>query len=152
MTIQKTAPATSARVIDILHWLERRGTARNRDGMARDGIRSPKAFGVGVAPWRQLARRVGRDHELALALWKTGWLEARLLTVFTDDPAVVTASGSAARDREAPRLGPEEENSWHSWFCSGASTSAVIEPSDPRGSPSDCSTSMPSTSARRAPS
>ena len=43
-----------------------------------------------------LAKRLGRSHELALALWDTGWYEARLLTSFVDEPARVT---SAQMDR-----------------------------------------------------
>ena len=35
---------------------------------------------------------IGRDHELALALWDTGWYEARMLTAFVDEPARVTAA------------------------------------------------------------
>ena len=81
---------TDARVGDALAWLERRGTKRNRDGMARYGIVAPKSFGVSVATIRDLGKRLGRDHELALALWDTGWYEARMLTPFVDEPARVT--------------------------------------------------------------
>jgi 3-methyladenine DNA glycosylase AlkD len=45
-----------------------------------------------------LGRKLGRDHELAAALWDTGWYEARLLTAYVDDPAQVT---SAQMDRWA---------------------------------------------------
>lgn len=86
----------TVRVPDILSWLERRGTARNRAGMARFGIRSEKAFGVSMATMRPLVKRLGRDHDLALALWKTGWLEARILAGFVDEPSRVT---SAQMDR-----------------------------------------------------
>jgi 3-methyladenine DNA glycosylase AlkD len=60
--------------------------------MARYGIITPKMFGVSMATMQQLAKRLGRDHELALALWDTGWFEARILTAFVDDPAQVTAA------------------------------------------------------------
>ena len=83
---------TDARVGEALTWLERRGTKRNRDGMARYGIIAPKSFGVSVATIRELGKRLGRDHELALALWDTGWYEARMLTPFVDEPARVTPS------------------------------------------------------------
>jgi 3-methyladenine DNA glycosylase AlkD len=73
-----------------LAWLERRGTARNRDGMARYGIRSVKAFGVSMAVMRPLVARLGRDHDLAVALWDTRWLEARILAGFVAEPARVT--------------------------------------------------------------
>lgn len=77
-------------VREILAWLERRGTKKNREGMARYGIVSPKVFGVSMATMQPLAKRLGRDHDLALALWDTGWYEARILTAFVDEPARVT--------------------------------------------------------------
>jgi 3-methyladenine DNA glycosylase AlkD len=83
---------TADRARATLAWLERRGTKRNRDGMARYGIIAPKAFGVSVAMIRRLAKSLGRDHELAAALWETGWYEARMLTAFVDDPTLVTAA------------------------------------------------------------
>ena len=49
-----------------------------------------------MANIQRLAKRLGRDHDLAAALWETEWYEARLLTSFVDDPARVT---SAQMDR-----------------------------------------------------
>ena len=86
------ATPMAAQVREVLDWLERRGTKRNREGMARYGIIAPKAFGVSMATMQQLAKRLGRDHELAAALWETGWYEARTLTAFVDEPARVTSS------------------------------------------------------------
>src|SRR6185503_9147420 len=37
-----------------------------------------------------LKKRIGKDHELALELWATGWYEARLMAALIDDPARVT--------------------------------------------------------------
>ncbi len=73
-----------------LAWLERHGTKRTRDGMACYGIPSDHAFGVTMADMKALAKRLGRNHELAAALWDTGWYEARMLTSFVDEPARVT--------------------------------------------------------------
>jgi 3-methyladenine DNA glycosylase AlkD len=74
-------------------WLEDHGSARVREEMAtRYGIVTPRAFGVPVGTVQQLARRLGRDHELAAALWASGWYEARLLSAFVDEPAKVTSS------------------------------------------------------------
>jgi 3-methyladenine DNA glycosylase AlkD len=86
------AASTDARVREVLAWLERRGTKRNRDGMARYGIVAQKIFGVSVAALRDRAKRIGKNHELALALWETGWYEARMLAAFIDEPARVTPS------------------------------------------------------------
>ena len=82
--------STDARVGEVLAWLERRGTKRNRNGMARYGIVAPRSFGVSVGTIRDLGKRLGRDHALALALWDTEWYEARMLTPFVDEPARVT--------------------------------------------------------------
>jgi 3-methyladenine DNA glycosylase AlkD len=84
--------ARSDPVDDALRWLKRRGTKRERDAQARFGIAASKSFGVSVGTIQQLGKRLGRDHDLALALWETGWYEARLLTAFVDDPALVTAA------------------------------------------------------------
>ena len=75
----------------MLAQLKRKGTKRNRDGMARYAIVAPKAFGVSVGDLRAMGKRIGRDHGLAIALWKTGWYEARMLASFVADPERVTA-------------------------------------------------------------
>ena len=89
---KSTTPKASAagRAREALAWLERKGTKKNRDGMARYAIVAPKAFGVSVADIRLLGKKLGRDHELAAALWETGWYEARMLTAFVDEPDRVT--------------------------------------------------------------
>jgi len=85
-------PAAASRVREVLGWLEAAGTKKTRDSYARYGIDAPKAFGVSLVDIQKIAKRVGRDHDLALALWETGWYDARLLTAFIDDPAKVTAA------------------------------------------------------------
>jgi 3-methyladenine DNA glycosylase AlkD len=85
---KKGRDASSA--TSVVDWLERTGTKATRDGMARYGIPSTHAFGIPVGVLRSRAKILGRDHELAAALWKTGWYEARMLASFVDDPALVT--------------------------------------------------------------
>ncbi len=99
-----TAPArntVAADVRTVLAWLERHGTKRNRDAMARYAIHADKAFGVSMATMQTLAKRLGRNHALALALWDTGWYEARMLVSFVADPAALT---SAEMERWMPRF------------------------------------------------
>lgn len=79
-------------VPELLRWLERRGTKRNREGMARYGIRSAKAFGVSAETMRPLAKRLGRHHGLAAMLWEAGWHETRILASLVDEPARVTTA------------------------------------------------------------
>jgi 3-methyladenine DNA glycosylase AlkD len=75
---------------EVLERLAPLGSEVARAGMARYGIRTEDAFGVSVYELRKVAGELGRDHELALALWATGNHEARLLASMVDDPAQVT--------------------------------------------------------------
>jgi len=75
-----------------VEWLKRRGTKAGRDGMARYNLPSDRALGVAMRDVQALAKRLGRDHDLALALWDTGWYEARLLAAYVDQPERVTAA------------------------------------------------------------
>jgi 3-methyladenine DNA glycosylase AlkD len=80
----------ATQVQDALSWLEQKSTGRDRDNLARFGITAGKAFGVSIANIQALAKRLGRNHDLAAALWESGWYEARLLAAFVDEPARVT--------------------------------------------------------------
>jgi 3-methyladenine DNA glycosylase AlkD len=77
-------------VAGILAELRSLGSAENREGQARFGIETARAYGVSIANLRPLARRLGRNHELAAALWATGVHEARILAAFVDEPGKVT--------------------------------------------------------------
>jgi 3-methyladenine DNA glycosylase AlkD len=72
--------------------LEAMSTTRDRENLSRFGITAGRAFGVSMANIQALAKRLGRSHDLAAALWQTGWYEARMLTSFVDEPARVTAA------------------------------------------------------------
>lgn len=63
---------------------------RTLEGMSRYDIPSDGAFGVPVGKIRALAKELGRQHALALALWKTGQYESRMLACFIADPEQVT--------------------------------------------------------------
>jgi 3-methyladenine DNA glycosylase AlkD len=75
---------------EVLAWLEKRGTRANREGMARYGIVAKKVFGVSMREMLQLRKQIGTDHQLALALWRTGWYEARLFAALIGDPGRIT--------------------------------------------------------------
>jgi 3-methyladenine DNA glycosylase AlkD len=89
-TAPRNASASQTSVDSVLAQLERAGTARYRDGLSRYGIVAPKAFGVSVGALRSQARKIGRDHALAVALWKSGWYEARMLATLVEDPGLVS--------------------------------------------------------------
>jgi 3-methyladenine DNA glycosylase AlkD len=75
---------------EVMQWLERQGTRRTVEGMARYGIEAERAFGVPMATLLSLSKRLGKDHALSLALWESGWYEARLLAALVGDPERVT--------------------------------------------------------------
>jgi 3-methyladenine DNA glycosylase AlkD len=87
---QKTAASAKASLASVIAWLERQGSEKVRDGMARYAIPSDKAFGIPVGALRKYAKELGTSHELAAALWKSGHYEARMLASFVDDPGEVT--------------------------------------------------------------
>jgi 3-methyladenine DNA glycosylase AlkD len=59
-------------------------------GMAAFGINPKNTLGVSMPAIRRLARDIGRDHTLALELWKSGIHEARILAGLIDDVRQVT--------------------------------------------------------------
>ena len=77
-------------VEEILSELESMGNPHNREGMARFGINTEKAFGVSVYKIRAMAKKLGKDHKLAEQLWATENHEARMLACFIDEPDKVT--------------------------------------------------------------
>ena len=79
-------PDPSWNADDIVAHLRSVGTEANRAGMARFGINTERALGIGNAELRPLARKLKKNHERALQLWDSGIREARLLAAFTGEP------------------------------------------------------------------
>jgi 3-methyladenine DNA glycosylase AlkD len=92
----KKAPKKTTRtavlpdVTEVVAMLKKRANKKTKDGMARYGIPSDKAFGIPVGVLKQLAKTLGPSHALAQALWKTGHYEARMLATFVDEADLVT--------------------------------------------------------------
>lgn len=77
-------------VQEIVAVLKSHANRDNAAAMARYGISPVGTLGVNIPTIRSIARRAGRDHGLALALWNTGIHEARILAAMVDEPAKVT--------------------------------------------------------------
>jgi 3-methyladenine DNA glycosylase AlkD len=84
------SPDTNAQLREVLAFLKRRGRKKNIDGMARYGIVAKNVYGVSVGDLRDLAKKLGKSHDLAAALWKTEVYEARMLAAFVEEKARVT--------------------------------------------------------------
>jgi len=79
-----------ATVNEVLDELQRRARPEQLKGMAKYGIPVEQRLGVSVPDMRKLAKEIGRDHKLALDLWKTGIAEARIVAAIIDDPTKLT--------------------------------------------------------------
>src|SRR5262245_12967336 len=84
------APSPSWTADEAIAHLRSLANEANRAGMARFGINTATALGVGNTPVRALGRKIKRNHTRALALWASNIREARLLAAFTDEAAKVT--------------------------------------------------------------
>jgi 3-methyladenine DNA glycosylase AlkD len=49
------------------------------EGMSRFGINPGNTFGISIPNLRVIAKSVGKNHDLAEELWKSGIHEARIL-------------------------------------------------------------------------
>jgi len=75
---------------EIIKKLKSFSSKKNVAGMARFGINPKYALGVSVPVLRDLAKKTGRDHKLALSLWKSRIHEARILASMIDEADKVT--------------------------------------------------------------
>jgi len=75
---------------EIIELLKSLSDPKAMEGMARFGINPKGTLGVSIPNLRKIAKGTGKDHGIALQLWKSGIHEARLLSGFIDDPALVT--------------------------------------------------------------
>ena len=79
-----------ASVGEVLKKLKDKAKSDRLEGMSRYGMVAEKRLGVSVPDMRKIAKEVGKDHRLALQLWKTGIAEARIVAAMVDEPEKVT--------------------------------------------------------------
>ena len=76
----------------VISELKKQYNKRNIEGMARFGINVDNAFGVSAPMMKAIAKKIGKNHELALQLWDSGYHEAKHISAMIDDPKMVTKS------------------------------------------------------------
>jgi len=74
----------------VLRTLESQSNPAAVHAMARFGITAAKAYGWSTPALKEVARQIGKDHDLAQRLWATGSLEARALAGLIDEKEKVT--------------------------------------------------------------
>ena len=77
-------------VKDVLDKLKSKAQPEQLKGMAKYGMTVEQRLGVSVPDMRKLAKEIGRDHKLALDLWRTGIAEARIVAAMIGDPDKLT--------------------------------------------------------------
>src|SRR3989441_1306319 len=75
----------------IIAQLKQHANAQAVEGMARFGIRPAQALGISMPTLRKMAKEIGRNQALAVALWASGIHEARILASMIAEPQLVSA-------------------------------------------------------------
>jgi len=93
---------------EVMAELRANGSAQTRKTYRNAGIRG-EMFGVSIAFLKKLHKRVMVDHELALGLWETGILDARIFACWEADAEQTTVKllETWARDESEPHLSGE---------------------------------------------
>lgn len=93
-TVEKKPAAATPSVPELLDVamaaLKRASSKTVRDGMTRFNIPNTNALGVKMGDIQKVGKQLGRHHELAEALWKTGVYEARMLCAYVAELERVT--------------------------------------------------------------
>jgi 3-methyladenine DNA glycosylase AlkD len=74
----------------VLKKLKAKARPDQLEGMARFGIVADQRLGVSVPDIRKIAKELGKDHKLAIELWKTGVPEAKIVAAMIDEPEKLT--------------------------------------------------------------
>lgn len=77
-------------VEEVLTKLKDKARPDQLKGMARYGIAVERRFGTSVPDMRKLAKELGKNHKLALKLWRTGIAEAMIVAAMIDEPNKLT--------------------------------------------------------------
>lgn len=75
---------------EILKEMKRLSSPEARAKQKYFGITGEDNFGLTTPQMRALAKRIGKNHSLALQLWKTGIHEAKHIAIFIADPKEFT--------------------------------------------------------------
>jgi 3-methyladenine DNA glycosylase AlkD len=75
---------------EVLDKLKEKARPDQLEGMARYGMTPEGRLGVSIPDLRRLAKELGKNHEQALDLWKSGIQEARILAAMIGEPERMT--------------------------------------------------------------
>jgi 3-methyladenine DNA glycosylase AlkD len=79
-----------ALIEEVLTKLKAKARPDQLEGMARYGMTVERRLGVSVPELRAIAKESGKNHKMALELWKTGIADARIIASMIDEPEKLT--------------------------------------------------------------
>jgi len=79
-----------ASIDEVLTKLRAKARPDHLEGMSRYGMAVERRLGLSVPDMRKTAKELGKNHKLALELWKTGIAEAKIIAAMIDEPEKVT--------------------------------------------------------------
>lgn len=71
---------------DIVCEFEFIGDEKNIEGQKRFGININKSYGIRMPDIRKIAKKIGKNHELALQLWNHPYHESKILATMVEEP------------------------------------------------------------------
>jgi 3-methyladenine DNA glycosylase AlkD len=75
---------------EVIEQLKSTGDPRNVEGMGRFGIKTENNLGNSVTTLRNFAKKIGKDHDLAVKLWNSGIRDARMVAACIEDPKTIS--------------------------------------------------------------
>ena len=74
----------------IINRLRDMGDVKNIEGVGRFGIKTENNLGNSVTNLRNFAKKIGKNHKLAVELWNSGIRDARMVAACIEDPKTVS--------------------------------------------------------------
>lgn len=75
---------------DIINYLNENKDERGIKHWENAGVEGMSSVGIGVTKLKAFAKKVGKNHELALELWNEPIFESKTLATLIDNPKVIT--------------------------------------------------------------
>lgn len=78
---------------EVLELLEQNQNERgiaNWNKLSADKRGSMKSYGIGLTQLRKIAKKIGRDHDLAMQMWKVKNYDAKIIGLLIDEPKKLT--------------------------------------------------------------
>lgn len=96
-------------------WLRKNAKKATLEGMTRYALPTEKAFGVPVGVMLKEAKRIKRNHSVALALWDLEWFEARMMATYLSEPDRMTIAEMDRWCKESDNWGICDTAAWHAY-------------------------------------